>query len=710
MDHMAAIRVTFFQECEDQLSALEQGLMTMEEGDTSSDTVNAVFRAVHSIKGGAGAFQLNELVAFAHIFETALDKVRGGTLMPDPDVMKLFLRAADTLSDLVRDSREGNAIDPSHHAGIVDEFNALIGGNGEAEADEFADIDFTPATIAIDEPGAEPASAVNTFDISFRPHPALYAKANEPLALFRELASLGRPDVICDATGLPGLDQYDPHGGYLAWTIRLVTEQSELAVREVFEFVEGDCDLVIQGGTGVAAAGANQALPEMDIAALIAKVKSEAPGVASVPASGVAQDEKALPAKSPDAVKSVKTAAQPTIRVDLDRVDRLINLVGELVINQAMLAQRVVQSGHARDQRVATSLDELEQLTREIQESVMAIRAQPVKPLFQRMSRIVRELADATGKEVRLRTEGEATEVDKTVVELLADPLTHMIRNAVDHGLEKPEDRVAKGKPAEGIVRLTAAHRSGRVVIEVADDGAGINRARVLEKATSRGLVPPDAQLTESEIDNLLFLPGFSTASSVSNISGRGVGMDVVKRSIQALGGRISISSKPNHGSVFTMSLPLTLAVLDGIVVSVDDQTYVIPLTTIVETLKPESLNLHAMGEGAFVVKIRENFVPLIDVGVELGVRPPAENPRAGVAILIESENGSRNALLVDSILDQRQVVIKSLETNYSRVHGIAAATILGDGRVAMILDVDGLVRGREPERKNSEPHFAIAS
>jgi len=292
----------------------------------------------------------------------------------------------------------------------------------------------------------------------------------------------------------------------------------------------------------------------------------------------------------------------------------------------------------------------------------------------------------------------------------LRDPLTHMIRNAVDHGLEKPEDRLAKGKPAEGVVKLSAAHRSGRVVIEVADDGAGINRARVLEKAIANGLVAAEAQLTESEIDNLLFLPGFSTASSVSSISGRGVGMDVVKRSIQALGGRITISSKPNQGSVFTMSLPLTLAVLDGIVVSVDDQTFVIPLTTIVQTLKPGSSNLHALGDGAYVVRIRDSFVPLIDVGVELGIRPLTGEPRRGVAILIESENGSRNALLVDDIQDQRQVVIKSLETNYSRVHGIAAATILGDGRVAMILDVDGLVRDRQAGGAAHETSFAMAS
>jgi two-component system chemotaxis sensor kinase CheA len=696
MDHMAAIRVTFFQECEDQLAALEQGLMTMEEGNTSSETVNAVFRAVHSIKGGAGAFQLTQLVSFAHVFETALDRVRSNVLVPDMEVMKLFLRAADALADLVADSRDGIAIDDGRYAPILDEFAGLNGGGADEVEEE--EIDFSPVAMTFDPPTDDnPATGKHT--IHFHPHAALFAKANEPIALFRALAHLGQVEALCDAVALPGLDALDPEGSYLSWEIVLTGDVSLGAVQEVFEFVDGDCDLSIAAGAEVAPAP----VPDVRFDELLASLQPDpSPTVESAktpevdqPAQGKAQ---------------ARTVTQPTIRVDLDRVDRLINLVGELVINQAMLSQRVVKSGHARDARVAASLDELEQLTRELQESVMAIRAQPVKPLFQRMSRIVREVADATSKDVRLRTEGEGTEVDKTVVELLADPLTHMIRNAVDHGLETPDERLAKGKPAEGVVKLSAAHRSGRVVIEVADDGAGISRARVLEKAVSKGLVAPDAQLSESEIDNLLFLPGFSTASAVSNISGRGVGMDVVKRSIQALGGRISIASRPNQGSTFTMSLPLTLAVLDGIVVSVDDQTYVIPLTTIIETLQPEPQRLHAMGDGAFVMRIRENFVPLIDVGAELGVRPLLDTPRGGVAILVESESGSRNALLVDAIQDQRQVVIKSLETNYTRIHGVAAATILGDGRVAMILDVDGLVRRHTGERAGPDNSLAMAS
>lgn len=684
MDTMAEIRLTFFQECEEQLAALERGLLAMQQGEGDSETVNAVFRAVHSIKGGAGAFRLDALVSFAHAFETALDRVRSGSLLPDAEAMKLFLRAADALADLVSASRDGAEADASLHAALAAEFAALTGSGAAAEEDDMAGLDFAPVATSF----GDEAAALQHFLIRFRPLRELYAKANEPLALLRELARLGSLTVRCDIASLPFLDTFEPEESYLAFELHLATPSPAAAVREVFDFVEGDCELAI-----LAEPDAGDPPPparDMDIAAILARVREEAPAIAAA-AAAAAPDAEAAPRAKP--------AVQPTIRVDLDRVDRLINLVGELVINQAMLTQRVLHSNHVRDREVTSSLEELERLTREIQESVMAIRAQPVRPLFQRMSRIVREVADATAKDVRLRTEGEATEVDKTVVELLADPLTHMIRNAVDHGLESPAQRVAAGKPPEGSVRLAAAHRSGRVIIEVSDDGQGINRPKVLQKAIASGLVAADAQLSDGEIDNLLFLPGFSTAGAVSSISGRGVGMDVVKRSIQALGGRISISSAPGRGSTFTLSLPLTLAVLDGIVVTVDAQVFVIPLTAIVETVKHEPSRILPMGDHSFVLRVRDGLVPLIDVGAELGVRPPSTDLRSGVAILIETANGTRSALLIDAIQDQRQVVIKSLETNYMRVDGIAAATILGDGRVAMILDVDALVALRHHER-----------
>jgi two-component system chemotaxis sensor kinase CheA len=713
VDPMAAIRQTFFQECEEQLAELESGLLAMEAGDSDPETVNAVFRAVHSIKGGAGAFSLEALVRFAHVFETTLDHVRAGRLAATPEVLKIKLRAADILSDLVRAARDGTDFDEARSKTVADQLKALDPNGGEEEEDDLSDLNFQPVMVQFDFDEDEPAEAEgdnrNVFHIKLKPKPSLYAKANETAILLRELREIGDMRVTCDSSDLPMLSELDPEGAYLTWNIELTTDKDETAVREVFDFVAWDCDLDITR-EGADADGAEPAANlDDEVAALLALVRgsteAEAPAEAAAPAvisetadAGAAQADAKVVAIQPKqpAAKAAEggdsKAASPTIRVDLDRVDRLINLVGELVINQAMLSQRVLEAGLARASGVAMGLDELEQLTREIQDSVMAIRAQPVKSVFQRMPRLVREIAAMTGKSVRLVTEGEGTEVDKTVIERLTDPLTHMIRNAIDHGLETPEKRVAAGKAEEGLVRLCALHRSGRIVIEISDDGAGINRPRVKQIAIDKGLIPADAMLTDEEIDNLIFLPGFSTASEITDLSGRGVGMDVVKRSIQALGGRISISSRPGLGSTFTMSLPLTLAVLDGMVVTVANQTLVVPLTAIVETLQPKSSDVHGMGGNARVISIRNKFTPLIDVGRELSYRATPADPLNSVALLVETEGGGRTALLVDAIQGQRQVVIKSLEANYRHVAGIAAATILGDGRVALILDVDAVV------------------
>ena len=718
MDPMAAIRETFFQECEEQLAELESGLLAIEAGDSDPETVNAVFRAVHSVKGGAGAFSLEDLVRFAHVFETALDHVRAGRLPATPEILKVLLRAADILADLVRAAREGTKVDEVRSGALADELRALDPNGGADEEDDLSDLNFQPILVQLDGLDDDDElellpDPLHVFRIKFKPQPSLYAKANEAALVLRDLRELGALTVKCDASDLPLLTEIDPEGAYLNWDMELTTDKNEAAIRDVFEFVVWDCDLEIicQDATGPESSSDVDADADADVAALLARVRAsvETDGEPASPnmaeaadaASGTLDAPRAaaqvvpLPVKqtaAKAAAEAESKSASPTIRVDLDRVDRLINLVGELVINQAMLSQRVQEAGLARASAVAVGLDELEQLTREIQDSVMAIRAQPVKSVFQRMPRLVREIAAVTGKSVRLATEGEATEVDKTVIERLADPLTHMIRNAIDHGLEVPEKRIAAGKPEEGLVRLSALHRSGRIVIEVSDDGAGINRPRVRAIAVEKGLIAIDAQLSDDEIDNLIFLPGFSTASEISDISGRGVGMDVVKRSIQALGGRISIASRPGHGSTFTMSLPLTLAVLDGMVVTVAQQTLVVPLTAIVETLQPKAADVHGLGGNARVISIRNKFTPLIDIGRELSYRSSAADPLASVALLVETEGGGRSALLVDAIQGQRQVVIKSLEANYQHVPGIAAATILGDGRVALILDVDAVV------------------
>ena len=736
MDAFEAIKATFFQECDELLADLEQKLMLLEQGQTDLETINAVFRAVHSVKGGAGAFGLEDLVRFAHVFETLMDELRAGRKPCDPVTIKTLLRASDVLADHIQAAQGlAPAVDEARSAGLVAELEMLTHGGEapvvvEAEEDDFG---FTP--MAFDMPlelpdisaAAEPASG---WRIVFRPHGRMYASANETGLLLRELARLGPTTVALDEGEVPMLETLNVEDGCLTWTVELSAAVDEAAVREVFDFVEADCDLTL---TPLDAAGSAPVFEDeppailpasdnLDIAALLAKATAVAePARAPQPITPqpvapqpVAPEPAPVVSAPPQSVASAAAPAAPaapapvTIRVDLDRVDRLINVVGELVIQQAMLSQRVLESGLARSSGIALGMEDLELLTREIQDSVMAIRAQPVKSVFQRMPRLVREVADMVSKQVRLVTAGEDTEVDKTVVERLAEPITHMLRNAIDHGLETPDERIAAGKPAEGTVRLAALHRSGRIVIEIADDGRGIDRERVRKIAVDKGLIAADAVLADEQVDNLIFLPGFSTAAAVSDISGRGVGMDVVKRSIQALGGRIAIGSVPGEGSTFTLSLPLTLAVMDGMVVAAAGQTLIAPLPAIVESLTPQAVDLHRVGGGDPVIRFRDRFLPLIDVALTMGFSETAIDPTGGVAVVVETEGGQQAALLFDAIQGQRQVVIKSLETNYRQVEGVAAATILGDGRVALILDVDALVG--DMRRKAIRPDLKLAS
>jgi two-component system chemotaxis sensor kinase CheA len=660
-DPMEAIKQTYFQECEELLLAMEEGLIAIERGEADSDTINAVFRAVHSIKGGGGAFGFEAMVRFAHGFETVLDLLRAGKLEASGETVKVLLRAGDMLADHVGAARGVKRLGEGADGDIAAALVALSGeepADGAAPAD-FEGLDFTPMRIVVDE-----TPAVQDWRIRFTPHAALYANANEPALLLRELAGLGAMTVAADRARLPPLEALDPAESYLGWSITLATAQPREKIEEVFDFVSGHCDLSIE------------AVPPEPVA-----VAPEMPAPAEI-APAAPQKPQTAPAEAP----------KPTIRIDLEKVDRLVNLVGELVITQAMLSQRVGECRLPRGSAVGNHLGELEHLLRELQESVMAIRTQPVKSVFQRMPRLVRELAAQTGKSVRLVVEGEATEVDKTVIERLGEPLTHMIRNAVDHGLETPQERLAAGKPAEGTVTLSAEHRGGRIVIEVCDDGRGIDRERVRQKALERGLIPATAALADEEIDNLIFLPGFSTAREVSNISGRGVGMDVVRRNIVDLGGRIVIGNAPGRGSRFSLTLPLTLAVLDGMVVAIGDQTFVLPLSHIVESLKPKRQDIRAFGDGR-LLSVRGAYVPLVMTADILGARGAIDPAEGGVVILVESQGTGRLALAVDAILGQRQVVIKSFEDNYRPIEGIAAATILGDGRVALILDVDGVVR-----------------
>ena len=712
-DPMAEIRATFFAECEELIEALTDGLSALASGNVGKDTVNAVFRAVHSIKGGAGAFGFEALVQFAHRFETAMDEVRSDRIAADAQNVAIFFRSADHLADLISHARGGRETDPTIEAQLLDELEGLAAGMPEEDT---TPIDFEPMTFSLDDFGPDDPDGPSLFFINFVPFPKLFASGNDPVYVLSELSGLGSTTILCATDNLPDLEELDPQVCYLSWTIELRTSQSIEEIRATGAFVEGLCHFEVTDQGSVQGAGAplglgafdpddTSATPTPDLVdpaptahqariqglQIIAppKVQPLQDGAAS-PAATRADAPPAPPrADLPVEAKSREAAPEqrPTVRVDLDRIDRLVNLVGELVINQSMLSQEISAAGLAKNTSIAIGLEEFLHLSRNIQESVMMIRARPIKPLFSRMARTVRETAMDTGKQVRLHTEGENTEIDKTLVERLADPLNHMIRNAIDHGLEKTEVRLANGKSPEGVVTLSASHRSGRVVIEVRDDGAGIDRPKVLAAAIKKGLVPADQAMSDSDIDSLLFVAGFSTASVVSNLSGRGVGMDVVRNAIQDIGGRISIFSAPGKGTTFSISLPLTLAVLDGMVVQVAGERIVVPLSAILETLSLNTDNVSDLGNGQRIVKIRDSLVTVLDLGVELGYRDLPCTSENAVLLLITQDNGSQVAIAVDRIEEQRQVVIKGIEKNYGRVPGIAAATILGDGSIALILD-----------------------
>ncbi len=667
-DHL---KPTYFEECAELLDAAYGQLAAIAEARADAETIHAIFRAIHSIKGGGGAFGFDRMVAFAHRLETVLDLLRDGRLALAPELGSLLLRSTDVLSDLITGARTGEEPEAGLEADLRQALEDLEAGAAGSTTAASASYTAVPAS----------SLAERRYRIGFLPHTNLFRSANEPLLILRELRRLGTLHVSADVSRLPELAAIDPDDAYLAWVLHLETTAPREAIEEVFEFVTDDCDLSIEIEADA------EALP----AAAAVAVNVPKPAQSEPPTA---------PATQANGAPATTQAPSPSIRVDVDKVDRLVNLVGELVINQAMLVQLGTYLPPELGSGLITGLETMSQHLRELQESVMAIRAQPVRSVFSRMPRLMRELSVQLGKDVKLVLTGEATEIDKTVIEQLADPLTHLLRNALDHGIEPPDARQAAGKPRHGTIHLGAEHRGGRIVIEISDDGAGIARSKVLAKARARGLVAADAALSDEEVDQLIFLPGFSTADAVTDVSGRGVGMDVVKRNIQALGGRIAVETRAGRGSRFLLSLPLTLAILDGMAVAVGPETYIIPLTNIMESLRPKPDSIHAVVGRGDVLAIRGEYVPLTYLHQRFQVPGAVTDPCQGIVVIVESEGTARVGLVVDELLGQLQVVVKSLEANYGPVPGVGGATILGDGRVALILDVSRL-----DDRKLDRPH-----
>jgi two-component system chemotaxis sensor kinase CheA len=738
-------KATYFDECTELLTELEEQFAAIEAGERTPDRLNAVFRAIHSIKGGGGAFGFSELVAFAHAYETLLDHVRDGRIELSDPVTVLCIRANDLVADFVNAAKAGTKLGAAYGADERAQFDALTSGNaaesrptGEDDAggdDEF-DIDFVPVMVNLEGAAAEePAAAADDqftamplavekgqWEIRFAPHSELYARANDPLLLFRELANLGELTVVAKLTEIPPLADFEPFGVYCTWELTLVSPTATAeSIAEVFEFVEGNCDLSIAQLAGRSHRPSEPTLadlaqlvtlpektpavdetPTLSFAELAETVKKDAPvRVAPAAATPVAAPKLVVPDPAPSMASEEiddrrsgpedrRGAGVQSIRVDLDKVDRVVNMVGELVITQSMLSQQMDDTLRARYQELVRGLEVLAQTTRGLQDAVMAIRAQPVKSVFSRMPRLVRELATKTGKKIKLETIGEATEIDKTVIEQLSDPLTHMIRNSADHGIEVPEKRRSLGKPEIGTIRLSAEQAGGNILITVEDDGGGINRERVLEVARDKGIVAIDVTPTDEQIDQLIFAPGFSTAEQVSDISGRGVGMDVVLSNIKKIGGSVHVKSKTGQGTRMTLRLPLTLAVLDVMLVKVGPSPYVIPLSSIVETIQCSRADFGRAPSGAKVLRVRGEYVQVVDLAERFELTGDAELANRFV-VLCEAEGGIKIALIVDDIIGQQQVVIKSLEENFESIEGIAGGTILGDGNVALIVDVQGL-------------------
>ncbi len=818
----------FFEESIEGLDIMESSLMELDPEDIDSETINAIFRCAHSIKGGSATFGFSSIAEFTHVLETLLDQVRSGERGLSTNDVDLYLKSVDCMREMLSLLQDGEGGETEASAALQAQFVAILEGSvvdGERIVAEESTDDSAASLIGeaiVPEVSSPKSNELESeskstgkfkWRIHFRPYESVFLTGNDPLRNLQALSDLGEIKVVCDDESVPSLIGFNVEHSYLAWQIQLESECTEADISEIFEWIEDECDLEIERieapssqkqkkaaiatenisdapslswlvqftpGVDVLKSGnepgklfevlrdygdlaveanttnipdlvsmdaencylswtlrlLNSSASEDDILSvfewvadesdiqistlgeqkLVAPDKSEKPSASSAPIAAPAASgspktaEKATRAPAPKVAKpksaggrkvAAKSAGSDTssIRVGIDKVDSLINMVGELVITQSMLGQLSDQVELERVPNLVEGLNQLEQNTRELQESVMKIRMLPISFAFSRFPRMVRDLGKSLGKSVEIEMHGENTELDKTVMEKIGDPLVHLVRNSVDHGLELPEERTALGKDPTGKVTLNAFHQSGNVVIEIIDDGKGLDREKIISKAVENNLVTEaeSSSLSDEQIYDLIFQPGFSTAQAVSDVSGRGVGMDVVKRNIQALNGVVEISSKINKGSKITIKLPLTLAILDGQLVKVGSQTFIFPLTSIIESLQCKAEFVNQVAGGCSVFKLREEYVPIIELYKAFSVEPDSRKIEDSLLVVVESE-GEKVGIVVDDLLAQQQVVIKSLEQNYRKVEGVSGATILGDGTVALILDIPGIIKLSEEQ------------
>ena len=841
---MSQFLVTFYEESFEGLDIMETELLALDVGEADLETINTIFRAAHSIKGGSGTFGLNDVANFTHVMETLLDEMRDGKRDVTQNSVNILLESVDVLREMLTTLQAEEELDVERIAEVKQKLDNLLAGENE----EFSPASENESVVTNDSPVVSNDSKPAGWLINFKPHADMLQTGNDPVRMFRELDTLGELTSKPDISLLPDFILMEPENSALAWELTLKGDIEKSAVEEVFDWVDDECDLTItpltepnneqdtENSSETAESTGNElniellektfemlapqgeklverfyeelfnrypkvkglflnttpekqqtkllaalklvvtnlrnqdvlvnALTEMGarhqkygvqtehyelVTSTLLSVMQEFAGdawteavdeawkaalelvssvmisaysiketkqeqqmsVADITAAPVEKivnptAEKSAPAKR----KAKATTEASSIRVSIDKVDELINMVGELVITQSMLSQLGEDEdfGEAQIEKLKNGLIQLERNTREMQENVMRIRMLPISFVFQRFPRLVHDLSAKLDKKIELILSGESTELDKTVMEKIGDPLVHLIRNSLDHGIEVPEKRIAAGKPETGEIHLNAFHEGGNIVIEITDDGAGLNLEKILSKAKSSGLVSENDKLADEDIADLIFRPGFSTADVVSDVSGRGVGMDVVRRNIRALGGTVDVKTKAGEGSVFTIRLPLTLAILDGQSVVVGDEVYIVPLVAIIESIQVENSLVNGITGQAQVYRLRDEYIPIVKLCDVFNVKPLHEDMEDGLLVVVEAE-GKKVALLVDDLLGQQQVVIKSLETNFKSIEGISGATILGDGMVALILDVTGLISiSKKNAKKNKKTVTSVAA
>ena len=702
---MSQFYQVFFEESAEHLASMESLLLALDLDAPDPDQLNAIFRAAHSMKGGSGTFGFTDMTEVTHILETLLDGIRKNEITITSDMVDAFLQAGDVLKGLLEAHQNGTIADPAPSIEIrarLEQLTEQGGGKMEIAGAN------TPGAAQEMAEAAAHFSPQHIYQIKFEKSPAIFPGKAELDNLLEELGDIGKienQEITAESV-----------------TLSLITYASEAELRDTFSFFLEPEQLTItltgdKATDEKTGADDDQSYgffvePEQIKAATEDAqgygffvepdaVKSEVENAQGYgfftdvenqpqpPAATAAQPDEMPHRRATD--RAPAAAAETSIRVSVEKVDQMINLVGELVITQSMLAEIASHLDPVSHENLINGLALLERNTRELQESVMSVRMMPINFVFSRFPRVVRDLAGKLDKKVQLKMVGEGTELDKGLIEKISDPLTHLVRNSLDHGIEMPDERIAKGKDPQGTITLRAAHQGGNIVIQVMDDGAGLNRERILAKAREKG-IPFNDNISDADVWLMIFAPGFSTAAVVTDVSGRGVGMDVVKKNIEGIGGRVEIASKAGEGSTITIRLPLTLAILDGLSIAVGDQLYIVPLSFITESLQPKPEDIKEISGQGMVIHVRGEYLPVIALHQIFNIAPRVNSPAEGILVLLEAE-GKKVALFVDDLVSQHQVVIKSLETNYRKVPGVSGATIMGDGRVAMIMDVGALIK-----------------